>query len=149
MITEIKGNLLDTDCDVIAHGVNCKNAMGSGVAKVLFTKWPIIKEAYHEFCNERSIKGDYSHLLGEIQEIMVNPEQGFINCFTQEQYGYDGKKYVSYDAIFTCFQKISCKYKEVAIPRIGCGLAGGNWEIVKKIIEDAVEDRCHVKVYYL
>ena len=67
----------------------------------------------------------------------------------QIYYGYDGRKLVSYDAIYDIFQSLSKKFNEIAIPKIGCGLAGGNWEIVKRIIEDAVGDKCHVKVYYL
>ena len=50
MIKEyIKGSILDAPQKYIAHGVNCQNKMGSGVAKVLFTEWRKVKEDYHEF----------------------------------------------------------------------------------------------------
>lgn len=149
MVIEIKGDLLETPCDVIAHGVNCQNVMGSGVARVLFEKWPIVKEAYHQHFLEYDPGEDGINFLGTIQDFMVNGEYGFINCFTQQYFGPADKKYVSYDAIYDCFKQIADIYDEVAIPRIGCGLAGGNWEIVKRIINDAVGDKCKVYAYYL
>lgn len=144
MVIDIKGDLLETDCKVIAHGVNCQNAMGSGVAKLLFTKWPKVKEKYHQ-----AYKGLGMLWLGDIHYVEVEPGKHVINCYTQEHYGYDGKKYVSYDAIYDCFYTIARTENEIAIPRIGCGLAGGNWEVVKQIINDAVGDKCKVYAYYL
>ena len=63
----------------------------------------------------------------------------------------NGKKYVSYDAIYEIFRILAndLSIKEVAIPKIGCGLAGGNWEIVSRIINDATGDDLGVYVYYL
>jgi O-acetyl-ADP-ribose deacetylase (regulator of RNase III) len=44
MITRyIQGDITETELDFIAHGVNCQNTMGSGVAKALFTKWIGVK----------------------------------------------------------------------------------------------------------
>jgi O-acetyl-ADP-ribose deacetylase (regulator of RNase III) len=40
-------------------------------------------------------------------------------------------------------------YPEIAIPKIGAGLAGGNWEIISRIIDDATGDDLDVYVYYL
>ena len=52
MITKyIIGDITETELKYIAHGVNCQNVMGSGVAKALYTKFPEVKERYHEFCN--------------------------------------------------------------------------------------------------
>lgn len=40
----IKKDITTIDEGVILHQVNCQNAMGSGVAKALFSKWPQIKQ---------------------------------------------------------------------------------------------------------
>lgn len=107
-----------------------------------------IKDEYHSYVNFHSWE-DNRHLLGEFNEVNVDSDRVVLNCFTQLNYGYDGNKYVNYDAIYDCFQAISGFYSEVAIPRIGCGLAGGNWDIVKRIINDATGDKCKVYAYYL
>jgi O-acetyl-ADP-ribose deacetylase (regulator of RNase III) len=61
---------------------------------------------------------------------------------TQEHYGRTGQKYVDYDAVQTCFQRLRRIMKEgdsVAIPKIGAGLGGGDWKIIEKIIEEEME----------
>lgn len=150
IIEYIKGNILDAPQTRILHGVNCQNAMGSGVAKVLFEKYPKIKTSYHNHCNNVFIHGGTSKdLLGTYKPVICDDKVIF-NAFTQEYYGYDGQKYVSYDAIYEVFNKLSYKLKtDLAIPKIGCGLAGGNWDIVSKIIDDATGDRLNIYVYHL
>lgn len=154
MITEIKGNLLDTDCKVIAHGVNCQNAMGSGVAKALYSKWPEVKFDYHKVCTKMLQHCTNDDLLGHI--FAVNSDDKLIiNCFTQQNYGYDGQVYLNYEALEMCMRGVRefCKgysVSEVAMPKIGCGLAGGDWEKVKKILDKTFHKKhFHVKVYYL
>lgn len=143
MIIEINDDILNTDCDVIAHGVNCQGVMGSGVAKVLYEKWPTVRFAYLDYCHTRSPE----KLLGRIEEVHTN-DKLIINCFTQLEYGYDKKLYLSYDALERCIVKIKeSGYKEVAIPKIGCGLAGGDWQIVSNIINE-IAPEITFKVYY-
>lgn len=43
----IKGNILDVEEGIIIHQVNCFDVMGAGLAKSLYTKYPVIKETYH------------------------------------------------------------------------------------------------------
>ena len=130
--------------------------MGSGVAKVLFEKYPRVKSVYHIYMNEMSddmMNWRDEDFLGTYHKVsaMGSMKHNILNCFTQLEYGYDGKKYISYDAIYEIFKDltISTNIKELAIPIIGCGLAGGNWEIVSRIIDDATGDDLDVYVYYL
>ena len=157
MIKEyIKGSILDAPQKYIAHGVNCQNVMGSGVARVLFEKYPTVKSAYHEqmeydlglYEHSSSLLGDY-HLVEQIDGKII------VNMLTQDYYGYDGSKYVSCDGIQKAFECFAESYgagipgASIAIPKIGCGLAGGNWDIVSRIIDDATGDDLDVYVYYL
>ena len=154
IVREIKGDLLDTDLNFIAHGVNCRNKMGSGVAKAILTKYPEVKEGYHALhrsglalCTNGS-----DDFLGTAQPIDVHDGKVVFNLFTQLDYGYDGKQYVSYKAIEECFKSLTlnCDYiNAIAIPRIGCGLAGGDWDKVKEIINSATKNKLDVYVYYL
>jgi len=154
IVKEIKGNLLDTDLNYIAHGVNCQNKMGSGVAKVLFTEYPKVKADYHRMIQETQallINGNEDY-LGTVQPVEVKDGRTIFNLFTQENYGYDGKLYLSYQAVIEVFDILTNKCNNmnaIAIPKIGCGLAGGDWEIVKKIINRSTGDKLDVYVYYL
>lgn len=81
--------------------------------------------------------------LGDVQIVeLVKGEFPLIaNCATQNGYGYaDGQTvFVSYPAVTRVMQALEkyCREKnyDLAIPRIGAGLAGGDWELIKNIIE--------------
>lgn len=147
IIKYIKGSILDTELRYIAHGVNCQNIMGSGVAKVLFSEYPNVKIKYHEYCNNFRDFG----LLGRSQEVYVTNSKSVFNLFTQEYFGNDGKKYVDYCAIADCFRNLTegKTLGAIAIPKIGAGLAGGDWKVIKAIINDATKDKLEVWVYEL
>jgi len=111
---------------IIIHGVNCQRAMNSGVAKALFTKWPIVKEQYMSFSQDEMS-------LGKVDSIKLTDELYVVNCWTQENYGYDNQRFASAKAIEICLEKVSnicddLKIYEVFAPRIGCGLGGLSWE---------------------
>lgn len=146
MITKyIKGDITETELKYIAHGVNCQNKMGSGVAKALFTKWSRVKSEYHMVSNK---------CLGRVS-LVGYPDVTIFNCFTQYNYGYDGNKYVNYAAIVNCFTFMKNLIPNIgqdirlAIPKIGCGLAGGDWNIVEQLINDTVGDDLEIWVYEL
>jgi O-acetyl-ADP-ribose deacetylase (regulator of RNase III) len=149
MITRyIFGDITETELRNIAHGVNCQDKMGSGVAKALFTKFPEVKEEYHKY-NKR---WKPEELLGKVCDVLLD-NKDIYNCYTQFNYGYDGKRYVNYPAIVDCFREL--RYLEeseqmegpLAIPKIGCGLAGGDWNIVEQLINDTVGDKLEIWVY--
>jgi len=153
MITRyIVGDITETELKYIAHGVNCQNKMGSGVAKALYTKWEDVKKCYHAHNKEMS---KYPvELLGQVDaiEVTYKPKRMVIfNCYTQYNFGYDGVKYVNYAAIVKCFSEIAETYKgeTIAIPKIGCGLAGGDWKFVEQLINDTVGDDLEIWVYTL
>lgn len=144
MITYRKGCLLKAfengEVNVIAHGVNCQDTMRSGIAKAIAEKYPSVKEDYHKWCKE--MKERDLPLLGRFRLSFVDDGK-VLNCATQETYGYKGAKYVSYDAIDDIFRKIrrhAPKDTVLGIPKIGAGLGGGNWNIIEKIINEAIDD---------
>jgi O-acetyl-ADP-ribose deacetylase (regulator of RNase III) len=147
MITKyIVGDITQTELKYIAHGVNCQNKMGSGVARALYEKFPSVKEKYHTFCTNTRL----SARLGIVQIAPVENDKTIINMFTQLNYGYDGKRYVNYAAISKCFKSLVGQITEpIAIPKIGCGLAGGDWKFVEQLINDTVGDDLEIWVYEL
>lgn len=151
MITKyIVGDITKTELKYIAHGVNAQNKMGSGVAKALYEKFPEVKKEYHLHCVLWSYEKQ-ELLLGQVCPVFIN-DKNIFNLFTQLNYGYDGKRYVNYASIVTCFRTLSNLIPEgeiLAIPKIGCGLAGGDWNIVEQLINDTVGDDLEIWVYEL
>ena len=165
MMTAFKGNLLDSDCDYICHQVNCQGRMGSGIAKAIRDKWPVVyteyinkyKETQDKVlrdCGSFEFMPDVSEvLLGQIQLVDVSEKQSVINMFAQQFYGYDGQRYTSYDAFDTCIQAIKehiPKGSSIGFPyKIGCGLGGANWRVIHAMIEDALDEDYDVRIYKL
>lgn len=54
MIQEVKGDLFDPSWqfDAIAHGVNCKGAMGAGIAKAFRENYPHMYTRYKTMCDQ-------------------------------------------------------------------------------------------------
>ena len=138
-INYITGDLFETHCDVIMHGCNAQGAFGSGVAGAIRKKWPGCYNAYREAYENPKLEKPNHLPLGHIV-VWYGPEKTIFNAITQPNYGYEGSRYVSYDAIYEATLQANkllqvLDKKEVALPLIGAGLGGGSWPIISKIIE--------------
>ena len=125
---------------VIMHQVNCQNVMGAGVAKALYTKYPQVKEKFHQLATQ----SDYNtpaKRFGLAQPVIIDEQLVIINSFSQLYYGRKkGVVYTDHRALLTNLSKLDAYAKEHKLPayvpaRIGCGLAGGNWSIVEQYIK--------------
>jgi len=131
----LKGDLIqyiqDGNLDVIVHGCNCFHIMGGGIAKQIKNKFPEVFVA-----DQETPFGDINK-LGLCHYIQItNPSFIIVNAYTQYHYGTQQVN-VDYYAIRKCMQsiKINMHGLKIGMPKIGCGLAGGDWNIVSKIIE--------------
>jgi len=137
-----QGNLLDCEEDIIVHGVNCQGKMGRGVAKAIRDKWPVVYDYYAAYFTE----GANPEMLGKIVIAPIGFGKYVINAFTQNGHGRNNIiVYVDYNAVRSCFvdltqailrSKFADKEVGVAMPKIGAGLANGDWEIISSIIEE-------------
>jgi len=62
------------------------------------------------------------------------------NIIGQDGYGRDGKCYVRYVALSKgmkeLVERFSGKAIEIHCPRLGCGLAGGDWTEISALLEE-------------
>ena len=149
MVKEIKGDLLAADLDVVCHQVNCQGKMNSGIAKSIREKYPQVYRDYMML----SAMTEPEKLLGEVQPVIMDDGKFIVmNMFSQLNYGYDGRRYTSYDAMWMCLNKINNyipKDKKIGFPaRIGCVRGGANWNIVRAMIEEVFSDK-EVYIYDL
>jgi O-acetyl-ADP-ribose deacetylase (regulator of RNase III) len=141
----IKGDLIEFalrgDFDLIGHGANCFNTMGAGIAKAIKERVP---EAYD--IDQMTSKGDIRKLGNFTYAYHEEGDFYAINCYSQYNYGInhlDGTANpLDYEALALCLRKINhiFKGKSIGLPMIGCGLAGGDWDRVSKIIETELKD---------
>lgn len=146
MINHVKGDIFKSDADIIIHQVNCQGVMGSGVAKQVKDKYPHVYVHYREYCKDFTPE----EMLGTVFMIPIDNKPRFIaNFFSQNNFGYDGNCYTSYEAFEKCLLYMKKNYSEfsMAIPYlIGCRRGGGSWEKIYKMIEDILGD-CEVTIY--
>lgn len=142
MLYEVKGDLLESDCDAIAHCCNCFHTMGAGIARQIKSAYP---EAYWEDCKTKL--GDINK-LGNISYVKVNGRYIF-NLYGQYRYGRD-RKHLNESALRSALIKmkqtlsiqsdIPFSRRKIGFPKLGCNLAGGDWNVVKRIIEEVFYD---------
>jgi O-acetyl-ADP-ribose deacetylase (regulator of RNase III) len=169
MYNEVEGNLLtqaeEGKFDVIIQGNNCMNVQGAGLAPQFVKAFGTDKfkmehseykgdinklgtidfqKKYFEQRDENIYKWT-SYPMWEVSYVFV------VNCYTQFNYGSnhaDGDaKPVDYDAIKMVMRKLNHKFKglRIGMPKIGAGLAGGDWNKIKAIIQKEIVD-CDVTV---
>ena len=135
---------MKSDADIICHQVNCQGAMGSGLAKQIRDIYPKVYKDYRELVQEYEENERYM-LLGRVQYVEIPSTKArryIVNCFGQNYYGH-GKRYTNYKALSDCFNEIcrvnnnDIQRRSIAIPYgIGCGLAGGDWNVVYAMIQE-------------
>jgi O-acetyl-ADP-ribose deacetylase (regulator of RNase III) len=135
---------LDGNFDVIVHGCNCFCSMGAGIARVIQEEFP---EAYA--ADLVTIKGDRNK-LGNFSHATVKRgghKITIINGYTQFHYTGD-PVLVDYAAVRQLFSKLKKQYPDsrIAYPKIGAGLAGGDWSVLSQIIDEELQGVDHTLV---
>lgn len=120
--------------------VNCRGAMGAGLALQIRNRWPVVYRRYLGLCY-----GGDGNKLGTYQEILVEPKLYIVNLFGQDGYGRSERQtnYAALaTALFSFFRDCAQKNQDAIIRLpygLGCGLAGGDWDTVLDIISDAAK----------
>lgn len=136
-------SILDASESVICHGCNAKGKMGAGVALQIARRWPEVKDIYVKFYRQ------FGLTLGtNITVDVASPNITVVNMIIQENYGSSNGfsknhniVYVDYYALRKCFEKLNDivdpnSITPVAMPKIGAGLANGDWSQISSIIEE-------------
>ena len=155
MIKETIGNLLEhVTTGIIVQQVNAQGVMGSGIAKSIREKWPVVFDEYSEHLDlldqiyPTHSKGDL--FLGKMIPVQVGPDLWVCNIIGQQFYGKSSLvRFTSYDALDNGFRRLA-KFAplfwdnesacEIHFPTIGCGLGGGDWGIVSAIVNKHLPD---------
>lgn len=135
-----QGDALSPENDetvIIAHVVNDIGAWGAGFVNIISKKWKAPEEMYRKLC--KKVTRDV--LLGSIQLVPV--EKNIIVCNMFAMHGVfnpaNNPHPLNYDRLLHCLKTLRMKaekekIKYIQMPKIGAGLARGNWDTILKLI---------------
>lgn len=146
IIKTINGDLLELfkqhQFNAIAHGCNCFHVQGAGIAGQISKEFPQATKADRTGSKYGDIKklGSFSTAL--------TPYGAILNLYTQYRPGKESETRL-YDSIKKAFEAINaCKFGVIGIPKLGAGIAGGDWKHIAGIIEGVSKDIEIVVVEY-
>ena len=150
MLTEIDGNILESDAQYIVHQCNCVTDHASGLAYKIFRKYPYSDTYRSDFLPEnKTRKPGTIHILGdgEGKRFVINLYgQVFPGKINKGGLDTEGKRLRYFINALKEISEIE-GLRSVAFPKkIGCDLAGGNWGIYRELIEDFADNNPDVEV---
>lgn len=151
MIRIKQGNILEVKKGIICHQVNCMGVMGGGLAMQIKKKYPNVFMAYHTLCKLYNPET----LIGTTQIVECDSNNIIVNVFGQKN--HTGEKVLTdYYALLEAFTSLLMQVKagdfgktNILMPyKIGCGLAGGDWDIVYGILNGLSNYlKCDITLY--
>lgn len=121
---------------LLAHITNDAGRWGRGFVVALSNKWAAPEASYRRRARENGGRLP----LGEVQVVPVGNDLWVANMVAQHGVRSDGqgRPPIRYEALAQCLRVVAGEARRsdatVHMPRIGSGLAGGDWEIIEGII---------------
>lgn len=139
MIIHVTGDLLESDCAVIAHSANCFHLMGHGIAPLIKARYP---EAWH--ADLKTEKG--ANKLGEFSCAYVKDTGDCIlvyNLYGQYHPGREANLAAIKSALEKMREDALDKFKywpKCGIPALGCGIGGLSIDALLLVLEDVFSE---------
>jgi O-acetyl-ADP-ribose deacetylase (regulator of RNase III) len=143
MVTTIQGNILEVESGIICHQVNSRGVAGAGLALQIRNKWP---DWYSQYQRNTIPRLGVVHWY-EVKSLHNRAVLSIASLYAQENYGTKIRQ-TNYAYLAKCLLAVEAQScgEQIYIPHgIGCGLGGGDWQIVYRIIEDALPHAVIVK----
>ncbi len=144
MIELAQGDILHADVEAIVNTVNCVGVMGRGIALQFKKAWPDNFKAYATACNNGEVQPGRMYVFETGQ--LANPHY-IINFPTKRHWRGASRMEDIESGLAALVATIREKHiQSIAIPPLGSGLGGLDWQKVKPIIETAMSELTDVRV---
>lgn len=147
MITYIHGNIFDSNCPILVNPVNCVGVMGAGLAAEFKQRFHGMFSIYRLYCKSGLVE------IGKLWMVNADTDSDKkILLFPTKIHWQDQSKL---EWIEEGLQDLSMLIysgiikEPIAMPKVGCGLGGLNWESqVKPLVEKYLADAdVQIEVY--
>ena len=138
------GDIFKSQCEALVNPVNTKGVMGKGLALAFKTKYPAHFENYKRACQNGEMTTEKVLAYQEINGPMII-------CLATKANWKDSSKieYVSAGLDDLVKQIETFGIRSIAIPKLGCGLGGLDWNKVRPLIVEKLSslDGINVEIY--
>jgi O-acetyl-ADP-ribose deacetylase (regulator of RNase III) len=145
MIELKRGDILKQDAEALVNTVNCVGVMGRGVALQFKLAYPENYKLYREASDRGQIQPGRMFVV-DLNRI-INPR--LIINFPTKRHWKGSSRIEDIQSGLQDLVKVlrDRKVRSVAIPPLGCGLGGLDWNMVRPLIEKAVSPLPELCVY--
>ena len=144
MIEYKNGNIFLSDAEALVNTVNCEGHMGKDLAFQFKKKYPEMGKDYKRICELGELKPGKLHFFEENNKLIINFP-------TKNKWRAKSKiEYIEEGLITLKDELIQRNIKSVAIPPLGSGNGGLNWNEVKQSIENQLNEisaKIKIEVY--
>jgi len=138
MIIFSTGNLLEDQAEAYVNTVNTVGVMGKGIALQFKQAFPGVFKQYTKACKQDTVKVGRMHVVHV--EGLTNPKY-VINFPTKKHWRDPSKMDYIQSGLKDLVQVIrELDIKSIALPPLGCGNGGLDWNLVLPEIEEAFKD---------
>lgn len=126
---------------IIVHVCNDIGGWGKGFVMAISKRWKKPENEYREW-----FKSKVDFELGKVQFVQVEEDLWIANLIGQHKINKDenGNAPIRYDAIEEGLKQVALFAQDnkatIHMPRIGCGLAGGKWDMIEPIILETLSN---------
>lgn len=140
------GDMFDEPAEAIVNTVNCVGVMGKGVALEFKRRWPDNFRAYKRLCDTGKMSPGKMFIF-QIGDLLQKADRQFLINFPTKQHWKAKSKieYVEHGLEDFVHQVRDLGIKSVAMPPLGCGNGGLDWNDVRPLIEEKLSSLPDVK----
>lgn len=144
MITTKQGNLLKADAEALVNTVNCVGVMGKGIALQFKQAFPDCFKEYKRACDRDEVQP--GHMQVHDRNSYLNPR--FIINFPTKRHWKGKSRMEDVESGLAALRKtiLDLGVRSVAVPPLGCGNGGLEWNTVRSRIEAVLGDLPDVEI---
>ena len=130
----VRGNIFDSKAQMLVNPVNCVGVMGAGLAKQFKARYPEMFQEYREQCRLGLVR------TGEVTLHPVRDGRTVANLPTKNDWRNPSQLEYADSGLLSLAHALSAgQFRSVAVPALGAGLGGLQWERVLPLIHDRLD----------
>ncbi len=138
MIRYTKGNLLDSPAQALVNTVNTVGVMGKGIALQFKEAFPENFRVYKKACDHKEL---HPGKLLIVKELTTQGDKYIVNFPTKTHWRGNSKyEYIESGLTALVEAHMTYQWESIAIPPLGCGNGGLDWDKVKILMEKYLSD---------